>query len=106
MKQFKINKTYNPSIKSYAFKLMSIIEARQNTDNLNIMHRKIKLKDLKKYKIDAGCNIKIKYSRNMPTRYNYLLSLRYWNANVCFFRAYARHTTPISYYRKRDVNDQ
>ena len=105
MKQFKINKTYNPSIKSYAFKPMSIIKASQNTDILNITYRKIKFKDLKKDKIDAGCNIKIKYIRNMPTRYICLPSLRYWITKVCFFRAYPRHATPISYYRKRDVND-
>lgn len=108
MKRYK-NNTYNPSIKSYAIKPMSIVDYIAAQNYLHIGCRKIKFKDFERDKINAGCNLRIIYLRNSPTRYIRALSLEYMitKVNVCPFKERVRYIRmPIRFYKKRDVNNQ
>ena len=84
---------------------MSIIDYIVAQNYRYVGSRKIKLKDYKKDGTNTIYDIRIVYSRNKPTRYIHILPLEYIITKVFFLGTYARYTTPISYYRKRDVND-
>lgn len=103
MKGFK-NNNHPFTIDICALKPLSLKYTIVNINQFN-GYRKIKFKDLKREKINAGCNLKIICLRNGLTRYIRALSLEYMITKVCLFRACARYIAPISYYRKRDVND-
>jgi len=111
MKRFKTN-NYRSNIKVYALKLPNIKNAIA-TNNQFTGCRKIKFVDFRKARMDEGCEYsnnsisRMIYSKNKPTRYIRALDLKYNIIGDAYsLRAYdVRSIVPISYYKKRVVDD-
>ena len=104
MKDFKTNYKWGPftSYRDIAYTPLGYIAKFINSNNKKV------LQILKEYKLKNECNIAMVYSKYKPIMYTYIRTLcqygyirRYFP--LCFKSHDARR--PISYYRKRDVND-
>ena len=105
MKKFKTNCKWFPftSYRDRTYATLGYI-----AKFINSIDKKVVLQILKENKLKYGCKVTMIYSKDKPTTSMYSKKLcQYGYIRRYFPLWYKSHGTrhPISYYRKRDVND-
>lgn len=105
MKKFKTNYEWEPFT---SYRDATYVPLGYITKFINSIDKKVVLQILKEKKLKYGCKVTMIYSKVKPTTYMYSRKLcQYGYIRHPFPLYFKSHGTrrPISYYRKRVVND-